>query len=1100
MKRKLFILTMFFSLSLFVSEIKAQEKIVSGTVTSADDNSPLPGAAVVVKGTAHGTQTDFDGNYTIEVSDGAVLVFSYVGFASKEVKVNKSTINVALAVEASVLDEVVVTGYGGTRQRSKLTNSIASVKSEALSVGVHSNPAQALSGAVSGLRVSQTSGRPGAVPTITLRGGTNLDGSGSPLVIVDGQVRGGLNDINPNDIESIEVLKDAGATALYGARANNGVILVKTKSGAKSEISVKVRTGYNFMVPTHKFLNARDYLYWSRTAVNNSSWAPKATLNSASPYGTGNLHFWPLGGGVYDTDRIVSPNQYGQAVYSPMLTSNYTAEQIAILKGQGWQTMIDPVTGNEIIFSEFDKSEVAFNSVAITDEYNLSASGSNENGKYYAGLGYLKQEGMPAKTWYKRLNFTLNGQYKINDWLTSISNFSLAHAKWFNTSTTDESNYFGRMLASPPTQKKYTEDGEYVLGPNLTDGNPLVNIDKYLRDNESNKFNFGQTFSIDLAKGLNWKTSGHIMFDEGVYEHFDRDRLTRPGVWDRSRRSSASFDRVVRQTYNTILSYKTSLGQHNMDALVGYEFYDNYSRGFSAAGKGAPTDDFQDLGLTLTEENARSIDSYHNRYRIKSYFGSFNYDYAEKYLFSATFRRDGYSSLINNRWGFFPGVSAGWVLSKEDFISKMPYLSFLKLRSSFGLNGNASGIGSYELQGSMSSTKYNGNIGYLIGAIENPGLRWESSRTFEVGVESGFLNNKLMFSATYYNRLTDDKYAYISLPISSGISSFRTNNGSVRNVGVELEMSAKILDREHLKWQVGANISYNKNTIEKLPYNGLERNRQGAYQVYDPNTGDLIWVGGYQEGQSPGDLYVFQAEGIFQSEEQIAAIANNRTDITNGNNGSNGKILYGPEAWANASAAEKAKGFLIQPGDVIWKDVNNDGVIDNFDKVKVGNVIPKWFGGFNSTLRYENFTFYTRLDFALGFKQVDTRLPWFLGMMQGTYNTTEEVKNTWTPDNPNAKYPIYSWADQLGKRNYARESSMFVYDGSYLAFREVSLSYHVTSEIMKQIGVKSLDLSITGQNLGYLTASKLSTPEVGGYYDAGYPLSKTFLMGVDVKF
>jgi hypothetical protein len=348
--------------------------------------------------------------------------------------------------------------------------------------------------------------------------------------------------------------------------------------------------------------------------------------------------------------------------------------------------------------------------------------------------------------------------------------------------------------------------------------------------------------------------------------------------------------------------------------------------------------------------------------------------------------------------------------------------------------------------------------------------------------------------------LTVDKYATIPLPVTSGISGIRSNNGEFRNKGIELDLGFNVLRTENVRWNINTNIAYNKNIIEKLPDNGLERNRQGASQVYDPNTGDLVWVGGYQEGQTPGGLWAFVAEGLFKDEAQVAAIAGDRRDITSGNNGSNGRILYGPNLWNAMSDAERGNGLPIQPGDVIWKDVNGDGVIDNFDMVYVGNTSPKWVGGFSTDVSWKSVTFSARMDYALGFKQVDVVRPWFMGMMQGSFNTLNETHDSWTPENVNAKYPTYTWADQLGKRNYARNSDMFIYDGSYLSFRELSRSYSLPLEKLNIRGISGVDVSVTGQNLGYISDSELFSPESEGYIGGGYPLPRTVIFGLNIKF
>lgn len=1091
----------------FKNQTYAQQQVVKGIVKDASGVA-LPGVSVAVKGTTTGVATDIDGRFAVKVGGPAsTLVFTFVGFDSQSVVVGEKTDLVVVLVESSQkLNEVVVTGYGGTQIRSKLTNSIATVKKDNLESGMFSNPAQALSGAVSGVRVVQNSGNPGAAPTVILRGGTNLDGSGSPLVIVDGQIRGGLNDINTDDIESMEVLKDAGATAIYGARANNGVILVTTKKGKSgtSQISVKGKVGLNFLNVPYQFMSGGDYLYWMRTGVKNAAqmyqkadgtWVGSTNTNSLSTsgaYGTGNKYF--AADGVTPLDG----NMDTFAVWSPMILNDSNR----FLLSQGWKSMVDPVYGDNILYYDYSWKSIAFRNPATTQDYTVSFSGGNDKGHYYSSLGYNYSNGLPINTFYRNLTGVLNADYQVRSWLISTTNINYAKANWRDAQTTTEASYFGRMLSLPPTQRLTNPNGDLLIGRGNGDENPNVNDAKFKRFNQTDKFTLGQNFRISLMDGLAIKTSASLMYEEGFNESFNQDYLTAPKTINTSRKTSASFDRTIRQTYNSFINYdKVFNSKHTVGIIAGAEYYNSYNYGLLASGSGAPTDDFGALGLTLTDANKRTIGSYHNMQRILSFIGRASYDYESKYLLQVNIRKDGYSMLINNRWGVFPGVSAGWVFTKERFLEGISkYLSFGKLRASYGVNGNVSGLEAYTLQGSYRTSRYNGNAGFAIGSIPNPDLRWERSKTFETGIDLGFLNNKVTTNLTYFDRVTDDKFAKIPLPISSGISSILSNNGKIRNSGVEFEVNVNAINTQAWKLSFAANISYIKNTILKLPDNGLERNRQGAFQVYDPKTKELIWVGGYQEGQSPDALYAYKALGIYKDNNQITQLAANLVDKSVGNNGANNKVLYGPEAWAKLTDAEKAKGFPIQPGDVIWQDVNGDGVIDQYDMVKVGNTTPRWTGGFNGTLSWKGLSLFARMDYAFGFQQYDNIRPWFMGAMQGSFNTLVDSKDTWTPENPDAKYPKYYWADQLGKRNYARQSSMFVYNASYLAFREVSLRYMLPKSIAEKIKMQGLQVSVTGQNLGYLTSSKLFSPEATGSVGSGYSLPRTVIFGIDVTF
>lgn len=1058
---------------------------LTGTVVD-DQNEPLMGATVVVVGQQNlGAITDIDGHFSIPgVPSGSTIRVSYVGMNTAEVKLQagQKTLNVTLRADSELLEEVVVTGYGGQQVRAKVTNSIAKVDEKALKVGVYSNPGQALAGAVPGLKVYTTSGNPGATPTIVLRGGTNFDGSGSPLVLVDGQLRGGLSDINPEDIASLEILKDAGATALYGARASNGVILITTKSGkyGTSSINFKAKVGMNFLNNPYEFLGAEDYIRTLRLAYTNSSWAPHDRINGAFGYGTGNV--------------------YGPNLVWNVLPSNPENDR---LLEKGWSSMEDPVhPGKRLLYKETDIVGTNMVNPSISQDYNVNISGGNERGSYYAGIGYNNSQGIPVHSYYKRYNFLFNGSYKVTDFIEANSSLNFTRANWESMpgSQSNEGNYFGRLLSLPPTVR-YEDEEDPLLGPSSGDGNQNYQPEKWYRDNQTDKVTMIQALTFKFTPDLNLKLTGNWYYDLGYYEGMDKDFERNIGVFNRGRATSASTDKGFAQTYNAVLNYNHLFaGAHNVSALLGTEYFDRYDRGFSASGSGAPTDDFIDLQYTDNGEGKRAIDSYHTRYRILSFFGRVNYDYKDKYLLSLVSRYDGYSSLLgDNRWGFFPGVSGGWIFSNEDFMKSSSWLSFGKLRASYGVNGNASGIGAYELQGSYNAAKYAGMNGFLIGNLPNPSLRWERTRTFEVGVDLGFLNNKINTALTYYNRLTSDKYANFSLPSTTGFSSIKNNNGKFRNQGVEFEIKANIFDTKDFRWDVSTNFAYNRNLVVQLPDNGLPLNRQGGIEVYtgrklDDGTYEKQFVGGYQEGQEPGVLVKYVVDHILQQDEVLPETY----IVTSGH--LQGKTQYSKAAWDKLSDAERAKGILIEPGDIIWKDINGDGKIDSFDQQALGNTTPHWTGGFNTTLSYKGLSLYARFDFALGYMLYDGTSGWFLGLEQGDYNTLKRnITDAWSPTNPGGTLPRITFADYLGTSNYWRGTSMLAFPGDYLGIRELSLSYSLPQSLLKNVWLKNLTFSITGQNLGYITAANVASPETSNA-GSGYALPRTLLFGLDLQF
>ncbi len=1103
----------------------AQSKTITGKVSSGEDGKGLPGVSVTIKGKNTGTQTGADGEFTIQAAPADILVFSYLGYESIEEAVGEKTVfNVALGLSNQKMDEVVVVGYG-TIKRSKVTSSISKLDNKILETGVRSNPAQALAGTIPGLRVSTGTGRPGSLPSIILRGGTDFDGSGSPLIIMDGQVRGSLSDINPEEIESMEVLKDASATAIYGARASNGVILITSKKGksGKSSITLKAKNGINYLNVPYNFLSAQDYIIWQRRAVVEAiknGVLGAATLGAVGPRGTGNLYKDANG-------NILDGNYDSRAVWSTMRLNDINRELLT--QGDGWKTMKDAVPTNangaydpngtfaDLIYKEFNYGDYGLKDKATVQDYNIGMSGGNDKGKYYANIGFFDEDGLSIATFYRRLNLALNGEYKIKEWLKSESGLQFAKANWRDQSLQNgESNFWGRMLSAPPTLRGTNINGELLLGRDASDGNPAVNIDKYKRNNQTDKFTLNQAFTVNFTRDLYARIGGILMYDEGLYEAFNKDfrtgllSYTNPNTgWNRTRFSSNSFDRTTRQTYNAILNYTSSFSDmHNIAAMAGFEYFNLYGTGFSASGSLAPTDDFQDLGLTLNNATTqtRGTDSYHFRERIMSGFGRINYDYDGKYLATFTIRRDGYSRLLgDNQYGTFPGVSVGWMAHRENFMAATDnWLSFLKLRASWGLNGNigigtSNGIGLYELQGSYGSqTAYNGVIGFLQTGIAIPDLRWEKSSTIEVGADMGFLNNKLNASVAYYNRLTTDKLAYVGLPLSSGIGQLRTNNGSMRNRGVELEASYKLVNGRTLSWSIGANAAWNKNTIEKLPFNGNENNRQGGEQIYDPKTGRVIWVGGYQEGQEFGEIFGYVSDGIIRNQKDLDAY--NVIDLAAG------YVQYGGAVGRRVASAKLISELGLtnhisaKLGDMMWRDIDKNDTIDYRDKVSLGRVIPRWTGGVNTTVSWKGLSLFARVDFGLGHIQQDFMQMWALGSMQGEFNATDIVKDTWTPENPDAKYPRYTWADQLNTKNFDRPSDMFWVNSGYLAIREISLSYSVPSSLLKRARVEGLTLTVTGQNLGYLSNDLLNLPERTGSQSSAYTIPTSLIFGANLTF
>ncbi|MCD8181962.1 MAG: SusC/RagA family TonB-linked outer membrane protein [Bacteroides sp.] len=1091
--------------ALLPAEVQCSGVVVDNT------GMPLIGATVRVVETNEGAITDIDGKFVIpNVRIGATIEISYIGYSSKRVKFEGESLKITMEEDGAVLNEVVVIGYDVTQKRAKVTNSISKVSEETLTIGANANPAQALAGAVTGVKVNITSGSPSATPSITIRGGSNYDGgSNEPLVIVDGVIRNSLSDINPNDIESMDVLKDAGATALYGARAGNGVILITTKKGktGTARVDFNLKVGLNYYDNDYNMCTDEDYLYYYRLGLQNCQWTLPDDVYASS-----------YNNQLFGTNQ---PGGIGRTELSDTQSCNILrkTDDNAYLLQKGWKEMLDPVSDNTILYKNIDPLKVNGRTPYVTQDYSANISGGNDRGSYYAGLGYYDADGLIKGTYYKRYSFALTGSYKISKWLEPNSVFNYTRVNWLNDDPTLSTTYFLNRGLGYKFVRYETEDGTPLYGTS----NPTVNVNankgNFDRDYQSDKFSMTQSLTATLMPGLTLKGSMSWFYNEELKEEFNHDYYTSnegalnptgtSGV-NRTYKSTASFLRYFDQTYNVVANFnRTFADKHTVNVMAGSELYKRRYRGFSASGTGAPTGDFADLGLTQNDAKVQSrvIDSEHSREALLSYFGRLKYDYMDKYLIAATFRSDGYSRLVDNKWGSFPGVSAGWVFSKEGFWEKLglDWINYGKIRSSYGMNAtiNSKYLGYYTLQGAYSLYRYNSSAGYRISALPNPSLNWEKTRTAEVGLDLGFLNNRFNLGLTYYNRLTMDKYQPLSLPQTTGFSSVMNNNGSYRNQGLEVDLNATLLRIRDFSWTLNANISYNKNTVVKLPDNKLPNNRQGGTEVYTGNGKETHYVGGIQEGQSPNDFVGYGVVKMLRSQSEIDALGD-YIDI----GGSYGVGIYANEAGRQRLITlGYTNNVQLMPGDFLYEDRNGDNMVESKDQKVLGNKTPKWMGGFNTTFKWKGFQLYARFDMGFGFQVYDSNIAFWLGEGQGAMAFNDDVRDTWTPDNPGAKYPRMVFASQYGTDNYIRTNSFFTQSGNYLACRELQLSYTLPENICKKFWRQGLTVSVTGQNLGYIKSCTIPLPDNVTYTSGNtagnggtYNVPRTLLFGLNISF
>ena len=1091
--KHLWVLTAFLLISLATL---AQVRTVSGKVTD-EDGEPLAGVSVVVQGGAS-TQTNSDGNFSIQAAPSDVLEFSFVGYQPQTLAAGTSgSLNLSLGRQEMKMDEVVVVGYG-TQSRRNVTTSIAKLDKEVLASAPRSNIGAALQGTVPGLQVVNGTGQPGASPQILLRGGASINNPGSPLVVVDGVIRA-YNDIPAEDIASIELLKDAASTAIYGARANNGVILITTKQGrsGKAEISYKFISGYNQRRDIYDYFGAKDYIYYTRLGNLNSG-RTLNQVNSSRGYG-------------------IPASRADSAAFD---IRRYDASTNGYLLQQGWDTVSDPY-GGTIIFKDHggEIEDLVFRNTNTQDHY-INVTGGNDRGKYFASFNYYTEDGIIVGSDYKRYSGNLNGSYKVRNNVEVSTGVNLSTSS--NTGTIGgEINTLYRSMAIWPTFNPWLDSAKTLANPGVgtSDGNPLYWLSRVQRKNEVNRITANASVKWDLLPGLYLKASGNGYLFEALNQSFQKSTqnynnfyTNPPSYSNTSRPSYANFSRSFQQQYNLVANYnKLIADMHNIGVMVGAEYFGTKGYDMQLFGTNAPTDDIPTVNASTTFVAGNNYTS-ESEYRIASTFGRLTYDYDQRYLLTAVFRRDGVSSLASdNRWGFFPGMSAGWNMHNEAFFQNSGldrYISTFKPRISYGENGNVAGLGRYEVQGGYGNQGlYNGAATFLNTSMINSNLRWEKSKTIDVGLDLGLFNNKITVIFDYYNRKTSDLLTNLSLPSYTGFGSFRTNLGTLQNKGVEFSVNANVINQPGgLKLDLGANASFVRNKILELPYNGNENNRQGGLQVYDPSQGKVVWVGGLQEGQAMGEIYAFQQVSIFPNEAEIAKVANDRVDLI--------AQISGPGSTYGSGK--------ITPGDVNWLDVDKNDTIDTRDQVYMGNIYPKWTGGFSANLGYKSFNLYTRFEFATGHTIYNDLVARTLGNYQGTFNYFELQKNSWSPGNPNTDVPKVYYADQvaapLGKKNYTRSNnagmvlnsnnSRFYEKGDYLALRELTLSYDIEKSLLAKTRVLSQSrIYVSVNNLFYITKFTGPSPEPPisggvntGVYAGTYPTPKTFVLGIQVTF
>ncbi len=1070
----LFFSVLLFLLSGFISpaQLHAQQSRhqVSGIVLD-EKGEPVPGASVTVFNSSIGTITDLDGKFKLNVPDKSTVTVSFVGYENQQFTISKNAeLRITLKENTISLNEVVAIGYG-KQSRATITSAISKVQAKDLPIASAGNPLSLLKGKVAGLEVRVNSGQPGSDPQLILRGGTSTSPeTDNPLVIIDGIIRS-MKDVNMQDIESIEVLKDAASTAIYGARANNGIVNITTKKGKAGKGKINLRYGLNVdnQPQRYSLASGRDYLYVSRLSALHAL-NPQNYLTGSFAMSTSNPRN-SLNTTAFLDDYITN---YGQGYVDDLLFN------------QGWETMEDPVTGKTLIFKDTDFQDRLFQT-ATGHDINVDFSGGTDKNTYFASIGYLDQPGIVKGTSYSRMSLLYNNSYKIKDKLKVNSSLNYTFREYIDLGNS-ENSVMSRAARMPRTVRDFFEDGRPAPGE--------IRNDFRTRDHELYyRTNNNYVSRTNISLGLEWEILPGLKF-EPIFSFYNNEGLSnsfeKANEIFADRRASASHNMDLHFQYDAILSYIKSIKKHNFTAMAGINQTNDHSFAMSGSGNGAPTDYIPTLNATTQESQKVSTTYYEDK--MTSIFGRITYDYDKKYLFSASIRRDGSSRFAaNNRFGIFPGVSAGWNMHNEDFFKPASrIINILKLRSSWGQTGNNT-LALADTEGKYNpGYLYNGQTGLLNTVLANNNLLWEKTSSVDLGFDLGMFNNRLNILFDVYSKITKDRLMSQRMWAESGFSSIKSNYGEMISKGFELEISGTPIKTRNFSWNASFNFALNNLVCGKLPDNGTEKNRTGGGIIYDTKLEKYVYAGGFAEGERPGARFAFESLGVYATDEEAA------------------------DAPYDELVAASSVGLPKVGGDTKWRDVDGNDTINYKDLVFVGYLHPDKMGGFTNTFTYKKFTLRVVTDFSMG-NVIDNMFR--AGANSSGRNniapTTDIIgPDIWKKQGDIATIPRYDVESDwdFGKRNHARPNSptigfnggsvntLYIKKGDYLAFREVSLSYSLRGSWLDDFKMSGIDLSLSVFNLGYLTGYDGLTPEVIGADAGKFPRPRSVIFTANLSF
>ena len=1029
-------MTLILTISLY-----AQNATLKGVIVDETD-TPLIGATVQVKGTSTGSITDFDGNYTIKANKGAVITFSYIGYKTQEIKfTGQPTVNIKMVPDNQTLDEVVVVGYG-TMKRSDLTGSVASIAAKDVEGFKTSSVAGALGGQIAGVQITSTDGTPGAGFSINIRGVGTLTGDSSPLYIVDGFEVDDIDYLSNSDIESIEILKDASSSAIYGARAANGVVLISTKSGKIGKPIINYNGSASYRKISKKLDVLSPYEFVKLQGEVNSKY-------SDSYFKTGN-------------DDDGNPYRY------------QSLDDYIGVSGVNWQ-------------------DETFNPTWSQD-HSLSIMGGTEDTKYNASFsryienGIFKNSGFNKTTGKFRLDQKLSKSLSFN----FTVNYALTNREGVGTSgDSGRFNMLAQILSARPTGGLKLTDEELLAsaidpemlesGESLAQVNPVKQTESVTNNKRAEMWSGNASATWQIIKGLTFKTSGTYNTTNNRTDIFYKDGSKEAYRNGQKPYGRTQMGRDVRWTNSNNLTWKQKVKKHNYDIMLGHEVSFKSTEYLLGEAMDFPFDNLGNdyLGLGATPSR---VESSYSEKTLLSFFARGNYNYDNRYLFTATVRADGSTVFSNkNKWGFFPSFSAAWRVSEEAFMKDVEWVSNFKVRLGWGIVGNDR-ISNYLSMDLYEANKYgigNNTVTVLTPKqLKNANLKWEGASSVNLGVDLGFFDNRLNVTADFFIKDTKDLLLAQSLAHVTGFDSQMQNIGKIQNKGIELSLNSTNIQTRNFTWQTNFNISFIKNTLKGLA-SGVES--MYARSGFDSNFTAYDYIA--TVGQSLGLIYGYEFDGIYQSSDFYTTPDNQlilKEGITN-------NARYGS----------------VKPGVVKYKDQDGDGIITTNDRTVIGNAMPKWYGGITNTFNYKGIDFSFMFQFNYGNDIYNATRLYATQSRSGRRNMLAEVADRWSPTNASNKVP--SQDGYIVNDVYSR----FIEDGSFLRLKNITLGYTLPHKWTRKFHASKLRIYATGQNLFCISGysgydpevnSASSNPMTPGLDWGAYPKSRVFTFGIDLQF